>query len=190
MKIKACIFFVMLLASLLLSGSFYSLIGVICATIHEFGHIICAKILGVKFSELKLTPFGASLIPISNLGSYRNEILICSAGPISNIVSACAASAFNYDKNNFLGFFITASIFLAVLNLLPVADFDGGRIIKALLMKKLPTYKADLFLRITSFALIFSLWTFSLYLLLRIGSSIMLFVFSCSLFAKFFIHLK
>ena len=159
---------------------------VLAVTIHELGHILAAKLCGIDLGELKLGILGAAIIPQNTLFSYKKELILCIGGPAANIFSALAASPLKNSAPFFNQFWIY-SISLAALNLMPIKTFDGGRIFSSLLLYKLPVKTAEKILNAISFIFIFTLWSISVYLLLKISSSISLFVFSLSIFSKIFI---
>ena len=188
-KIKISFSGVIMTVALFLTHSYISIAALIAAAFHEIGHIIAAKICNIPLGELKLGIFGAALTPKTLLCSYKKEIILCIAGPLVNLTLAIILfPLFNYGK--FLSLFISASLFLGTLNLLPIYDFDGGRILYCLLSSKLSVEASTKILKTVSFVLIFMLWCLSVYLLLRLSSSISLFVFSISLFAKIFLSQK
>ena len=120
------------------------------------------------------------------LCSYKKEMLLCLAGPLTNIMLSLFLLPL-YNTNTFFDLFIKASLFLGILNLLPIYEFDGGRILFCILSYKLPPRTSITVIRVISFILIFALWSLSVYLLLRLSSSISLFIFSISLFSKIFL---
>ena len=184
MKIKVGFFAICLLLAWILSEDTYGLSGLLAATLHELGHIGVAKILHIPFRSLTLTPFGASLIPSGDMGSYTDEALIAAAGPFVNLLSALGLYPFAKGTDGFLFSFFVSSLFLGLLNLLPISELDGGRILSCWLSRR---HDPARILVVTSFLIIFILWTLSVYLLLRVGSSLSLFIFSCSLFCKLFV---
>lgn len=190
MKIKIGFMTVLTLLVYLICGSFSALGSVLAAILHEFGHIGVAKWLGVPFRELNVTPFGASLTPSSFLGSYTDELMIAAAGPFVNLLCVCLIWPWVRLQDGFLFFFFLSSLFLSLLNLLPVAGFDGGRILSCFLCRIVDSMVAERILSVLSFAIVFGLWSFSVYLLLRVANSLSLFVFSCSLFLKLFVEPK
>ena len=134
MKIKLRIsIFGMLMLLILIFGdnSIYSAIALSAAAVHEIGHIIAAKILGVKFKTLSLNLLGARLGLDTPLYSYKKEFLLCAAGPAINIITGIIALYLYHLRihDEHILFFAIASFFLALLNLLPIKSFDGGRIL-------------------------------------------------------------
>lgn len=190
MKIKISFFAVMLILSLVLSSSYYAFIPLISAAIHELGHIVCAKLFGVKLSGFELGIFGARISTESSLCSYSAEIAIAFAGPLCNLICAdITAILYSIAKvpSKIVSIFIISSLALGITNLLPIKSFDGGRIFSALLSKVLDISSVETILDITSFLSLFFIWSLSLYLLLRTSASLSLFVFSLSIFSNIFI---
>ncbi len=160
----------------------------LAVAIHEGGHLLAARLCKIHMRELKLGLLGASLFPEGALFSYKKEIILCLCGPIASLLSA-AAAVYIFDVRS-ESFFVLSSLALGILNLLPVKDFDGGRTLFALCCLLLSEQAAHKLLGVTSFLVLFSLWSFSLYLLLRVGASLSLYVFCISVFAKIFISVS
>lgn len=184
-KLKIGFFAVIMLLSLAVSAPHYFPALICSVTVHELGHIVMARILKIPMYELKLGIFGASLMPTNTLFSYTDEILLCLFGPLFNLISVPIAIC--VFKISVSSVFVMSSLCLAFLNLLPISGFDGGRMLSALLHRLLSPRTAQIVSKFISFIFIFSLWCFSLYLILRIGASLTLFVFSVSVFAKIFL---
>lgn len=187
MKIRIGFFFILLAVALFITHSLSALASLLAAFLHELGHILAARISKIKFREIRLTPFGASLIPSADMGSFSSEIFICAAGPSMNFLCAAITFFVFSHTNQFLNLFILSSLFLGTLNLLPVYEFDGGRILFAAIEGIFSFKSAKNILSVSSFLVVFSLWTLSLYFIIKSAASLSLFVFSCSLFAKLFI---
>ena len=188
MKIKVKCFAIMLFLSLLISYSYFALCVLLAVFFHELGHILAARYLKINFSELKLDIFGASLSPVSNDFSYKDEIFLCICGPLSNVITSfLALPILLLLKHDSVAYFILASLTLAFLNLLPIRSFDGGRIFSALLCLMTDTRISHIITSAISFIFILLLWMISVYLLLIARSNLSLFVFSISLFIKIFV---
>ncbi len=187
LKIRLSISGAFMILALFLTHSYISIAALLAAAIHELGHILAAKLSKVSLHEMKLGIFGASLSLSDTTLSYKKESFIALSGPLANIACVVLSLLFFETENAFLELFISASLFLGTLNLLPILDFDGGRILFCLLSYKFSLYTAQLVLKILSFILIFTLWMLSVYLLLKLSSTLSLFIFSLSLFAKLFI---
>lgn len=186
LRISISFFGVLMLLALLLTHSYLSLAALLAATLHELGHIAAAKLLRVGLCEMRLGIFGASLSTDSPLSSYRSERILALSGPSINLVCAALGGALRV-QNEFFEYFISASLFLALFNLAPISDFDGGRVLYSLIAEHLTPNAAARVMSVLSFAILFSLWCLSVYLMLRLGASLSLFVFSSALFCKIFI---
>ena len=187
LKIKLSISGAFMLLALFLTHSYISIAALLAAALHELGHIAAARLCGISLGELKLGIFGAALTPQAPLCSYKKEIILALAGPLVNIFSVILFFPFFKESDGFGSLFLSASLFLGLLNLLPIHEFDGGRILFCILSYFFSIKTATYVLRTLSLILIFSLWTLSVYLLLRLSSSLSLFVFSLSLFSKIFL---
>ena len=190
LKIRLSFSGAIMVLALFLTHSYISLAALLAAALHELGHIVAAKVCGIPLDELKLGIFGASLTSKALLCSYKKEIILCLAGPLVNLTSALLVLPFYNTENGFSSLFISASLFLGILNLLPIYEFDGGRILFCMLSLRLSLKTSTKIIRTSSFILIFSLWCLSVYLLLRLSSSVALFIFSLSLFSKIFLTQK
>ncbi len=184
-KISVGFLFLLLLSVLVVTRSDMLIPLVLSITLHELGHVIMARICGIKMAEFKLDIFGAALSPTSISYSYISEILLCLGGPLFNYVTV--TFAYHLPQSPFRENLIMASLALGTINLLPIFSFDGGRIFSSFLSLFLPPKAVINIMRLTSFFLIFTLWCFSVYLLLRRGASLATFIFSISLFAKIFL---
>ena len=112
----------------------YTAIALAAAAVHELGHIIAAALLKIRFRSLSIDIFGAKLGLAAPLYSYRREWLLSAAGPATNLVTGGIAYYIYYladepENLRYVLFFAIASLFLAVLNLLPIRNFDGGRML-------------------------------------------------------------
>lgn len=181
----------MLILSLLLSGAFYGIVPLFAALIHELGHIIAARLRGVRLGKMEIGVFGARISIENGIYSYADEIIVCAAGPLVNFISADIAAILmrlGAIDGDILSVFIISSLCLGAVNLLPIRSFDGGRIICAIISRISTPTAADICVKILSFISLFSLWCVSLYLLLRTSASLSLFIFSVSLFANIFLE--
>jgi stage IV sporulation protein FB len=186
MKLGVSFFSLLMLLSLILTRSYLSLAALVAAALHECGHILAAKLCRIPLVQMKLGIFGATLLTDHSLCSYGKEILLAAAGPAVNIICFATCSLLNIGGESF-EFFRISSLLLALLNLLPISELDGGRIVYCVLASLFSVRIAARVVGALSFCMIFSLWALSVYLLLRLGASLSLFTFSCFLFCKIFI---
>ena len=185
MKIKIGFFAVLLLLILAITSFEYFPALILSVAIHESGHIFMAKMRKIDLSELKLGIFGACISPTNSLFSYTDEILLCLGGPLFNFLSVLVHVYILKLSPSSL--FLLYSFSLGMLNMLPISGFDGGRIFMAILCRFFSSITASKISKFISFVFIFSLWSFSIYLLLKLSASLSAFVFSISMFVKIFI---
>lgn len=124
-----------------LQGKF--LIAFISIILHEFCHFLIAKKLGSHMVNFKVHPLGATLEIEDYEGlEINDEILICLAGPIFNIVVAMISLIlFTIFSDVFFLNLFEVNIVLGVMNLLPAHPLDGAKLIRAMLSKRM-MYKA------------------------------------------------
>lgn len=161
---------------------------ILAATLHECGHLLAARFFCIPISSLHISILGARLDLGDPLLSYRREWLLCAAGPAFSFLFSCAAGLLRLVwQKEALVQFAMISLALGVINLLPIGWLDGGRMFRAVCLQVLPQALSGVILRAVSFLFFLALWMTSVYLLLRVGNSLSLFVFSYSLFLRFFL---
>lgn len=115
--------------------------------LHELAHLLVAQKLGYKLNKIFLMPYGASLSLQQNFFDEKDEIIIASAGPLTNFVLVifCIALWWLYPISyNFLQEFVWANIITGLINILPCYPLDGGRILVSLLTLKNKNRKQSL----------------------------------------------
>ena len=119
--------------------------------LHEFGHIITAKLFKMQIEKIEILPcgFSASFFSYNLSGVPKvfsmQELLVALAGPI---VSLILALSFQYiDDTNFTILtkqeIVYSNILILIFNLLPLYPLDGGRILKNILNIKLRGNNTD-----------------------------------------------
>jgi stage IV sporulation protein FB len=117
-----------------------------CVLLHEYGHILTARVFGVATPDVTLLPIGgvARLERIPE--EPYQEFLVAIAGPAVNVVIALALVVFagaNLDPQylatvgsagvSMVDRLAIVNIFLVLFNLIPAFPMDGGRVLRALL---------------------------------------------------------
>lgn len=97
----------------------------LCSAIHEVGHLLAMKILGVPVFGIQLGAAGAVIR--AAFPDYRSEILCTLAGPVVGAVPALFLLR-TVPQAALIAFGLSA------VNLLPVYPLDGGRILNACLL--------------------------------------------------------
>ena len=171
----------------LTAGTQVPLLTLIAILIHESGHLAAAYLLRMKPEGIAADTIGIRLLFRGTPPSYGKEIFLCAAGPLANLLSLGLALPHYSGENSF---FLSVSAALAILNLLPIDGFDGGRILRSTLSLFLSPDTVDRICVLFSFFFLFILWCASVYLLLRTGNELSLFFFSAALFFRIFLQKK
>ena len=157
-----------------------SLLLAVC--IHELGHLAAARRVGVRLGRLRMTATGFRMIADEAYPSYRAEAVVALGGPLANLLSAPLFYGL-LPAASPLGEVAPLSLYLAVLNLLPLRSFDGGRALVCFLCGRrayLPD-RAERVLSALSALILLLLWLSAVYLLLRRGSALSLYLFCLQL---------
>jgi stage IV sporulation protein FB len=126
-----------------------------CVTLHELGHSLMARRLGVRVKDITLLPIGGVARLETMPEKPSHELLIATVGPLVNFAIALglglallpllgARSLFNlrYVARLLLGpesflslvlYLLSANLVLGVFNLIPAFPMDGGRMLRAFL---------------------------------------------------------
>lgn len=108
--------------------------------LHELGHALMAKRLGIRTRDITLYPFGGVAALLDSVNA-KQELLITIAGPLVNVLivavialimepNAIWASGFMHTP---VGSLFSINVALAVFNILPAFPMDGGRILRSVL---------------------------------------------------------
>ena len=104
--------------------------------LHELGHAVVARHLGVPVSGIELHFFGGAAL----MGMPRgpgDEVAIAAAGPaVSFALAGVGAGLAALTGWQVLALFAWVNLVLALFNLLPAFPSDGGRILRALLARR------------------------------------------------------
>ena len=106
--------------------------------IHETSHLITALILNIDVKSIAILPFGMTLrLDPFVIRAPKKEILIALSGPFSNVVMLFLAQIFvyKYGANLNLMVFIIVNWSVLLLNLIPIPPLDGGRVMRAFVIK-------------------------------------------------------
>ncbi len=160
----------------------------LAALFHECGHLLAARWLGVRVRLLEIDLFGAKIYPFGFISSYRQELLLAAAGPLFSLM--LGAFLLPHASTPFHAALLRTTLSFALFNLLPIRDFDGGRVLHAALSRLFCTDTADRALAVTSYLTLLFLFSLSSCILLRYGQNLALAVLSASLFAKLFLPQK
>lgn len=180
MKIRITPGALLLLLTLLFGNRLFCLAVLSAAALHECGHLLAARLLGIRLRLLELDLIGARLYPAVALPSYRAELYLALAGPLASLLLAL----FLPFSTPFCLALRTATLSLALFNLLPIEGFDGGRALFALAATLLSPERARRLLAGATYLMLLFLFALSSCLLLRYGENMSLAVLSASLFVR------
>ena len=111
--------------------------------VHELGHALVARRYGVHVSGIELSFFGGAAKMVQMPRSANHEIAIAAAGPAVSLaiagVSLGLAAVFH---SWFLAGLGQINLVIAAFNLIPALPMDGGRILRALLTRKMDFVRA------------------------------------------------
>ena len=133
------------------------------ALLHESGHLIAMGLTGTEVKSILVTPFGAVIEKGRRLSGFGTDLAVSAAGILANLLSSVLLLPF--AAHGRIRLFILSGLLLALLNLLPVGILDGGEMLRAILLMKLPSDRAERTAQTVSFLSLIPLWTVSVYLL-------------------------
>jgi Zn-dependent protease/predicted transcriptional regulator len=125
-----------------------------CVVLHELGHSLVARRLGIPVREIVLLPIGGVALMVRSPRRPLHELMIAVAGPIVSgllalafaglLAAAYPGLAFGARQlidpqqaqpslPTLLAWLSTANLLLLLFNLIPAFPMDGGRILRAIL---------------------------------------------------------
>lgn len=133
-----------------LSGVFAVLVAFASVLLHELGHAVAARRLGVPVAGIELHFFGGAAKMIGQPKTANDEVLIAAAGPavsfalgVAGLILGTAAGALALDVPAMLFRYVGwINVIIGAFNLVPALPMDGGRILRALLTRKVPFERA------------------------------------------------
>ena len=160
---------------------------------HGAGHLAAARICGMQAKGIIPTPTGLRLmLAKSAFPSYDVELCAALGGPLGNLLGNAVLIVLQMllplaPLRDICRETLPLSLFLGIWNLLPIEGFDGGRVLQCLLLRgrkrnAITPDAVEGWLRLTSGACFLGLWVLSVYLLLRTGRALSLFLFCLQLF--------
>lgn len=127
----------------------------VCLVLHELGHALTARRLGLQTSEISLTPMGGSSNVLDMPEAPRVELPVVLAGPLVSLLLAGgfallawlgpgleAPQSYLDESASLSSQLMWFNLVLAGYNLLPIFPMDGGRALRAGLAFFMPFVKA------------------------------------------------
>lgn len=111
--------------------------------LHELGHALVARKLGVRVSGIELGFFGGAAKMVELPRTANHELAIAAAGPAVSLALAGLGLGLGAITHvPLLAWIGWTNLILAAFNLIPALPMDGGRILRALLTRKMDFVRA------------------------------------------------
>ena len=107
---------------------FVAILTILCAAIHELGHVV-AILLSSRKVKIPTPVLSGLRIKEDFRPSYKTQIFIYISGPLFNLFAFSLCLFFN---NSYMRFFAILNLLSALSNLLPLENYDGYNILNEL----------------------------------------------------------
>lgn len=121
------------------------LCAILTVLLHELGHSVVGRKLGYKLNLITLMPYGAMLSGKNSVLKTDDEIKIAFAGPVVNLILILTLLVIWWIFPSTISVtndFMLCNLYTLCFNILPIYPLDGGRVMVALLSKKMPRVRA------------------------------------------------
>ncbi len=111
--------------------------------LHELAHALVARQLGVHVAGIELSCFGGAAKLVQSPRTANHEVLIASAGPaVSLMLGGLGLGLGVVTGIPLLSWLGWTNFAIAGFNLIPALPLDGGRILRALLSRRMDFVRA------------------------------------------------
>jgi Zn-dependent protease/predicted transcriptional regulator len=123
--------------------------------VHELAHSLVARRSGIRINSITLLIFGGVASMEEGLPDPRVELPMALVGPVTSLLVGLVCTGIVYATPAFVpdpafaglvifvfGYLGILNIVLFAFNLLPAFPMDGGRVLRALLAKRMPLHRA------------------------------------------------
>ena len=103
------------------------------AVLHELGHLICARALGIPVRCLRVSALGGELsLAVGRQTAYWQDLLLAISGPAANFLAlGVLLFLLPPDPGAVGAYLLSANFLLGAFNLMPVPPLDGGTVLRA-----------------------------------------------------------
>jgi Zn-dependent protease len=106
--------------------------------LHELGHAVVARKLGVQVAGIELSFFGGAAKMVQLPRTATHELLIAAAGPaVSLVLGAVGLGLGALTHSTLLAWLGWTNLIIAGFNLIPALPMDGGRMLRAALTRRM-----------------------------------------------------
>ena len=130
-------------------GVFVAALLMFSVVLHELGHSLVAQRLGIRVREINLLFFGGMAVMERMPARARSELWLAAAGPAVSLSLSLLAGLLWWGLAATTGFSVIPLLLLSAINLglglfnlVPAFPMDGGRILRALLAKRMGRLRA------------------------------------------------
>jgi Zn-dependent protease len=169
-----------------------------CVTLHELGHALAARGVGIPVKEIQLLPIGGLAVMGKPITKPMDELVIALAGPFVNLliivgllVASVGSGMFNTltpeqivaavgapSVQGAVLWLLQANILLVLFNMIPAFPMDGGRVLRAGLALAMGMPRATVIASAVGqgLAILLGLWGFFSGNLLLVAGAIFIFL--------------
>jgi Zn-dependent protease len=111
--------------------------------LHELGHAVVARKLGVHVAGIELSFFGGAAKMVQMPRTATHELLIAAAGPaVSLVLGGLGLGLGAVTHSELFSWLGWTNLVIAAFNMIPALPMDGGRILRALLTRRMDFVRA------------------------------------------------
>lgn len=107
--------------------------GLLCALLHETGHLLVYRWQWHHWPDLQVSPTGICLLMRGTSMTARQEFFLAAAGPMVNLAACGLVLGFmEQTRYSYTGYwFASTNLLVGGINLLPLPGLDGERILRS-----------------------------------------------------------